>query len=121
MVLSTQPASLMEGFELPFIDEFSGTDYELFEDDSEFVLILEMPGFDTDEITVAWDDGLLNVAAEHVAEDRGQKRTIHRRFRFPKEIDEDAIDVEYTNGVLEVILPVAEDATVPGKTIPVEG
>jgi HSP20 family protein len=79
-----------------------------------------MPGFDTDEIHVSWDDGVLNVAAEHVDEEREQKKTYHRRFRFPKAVDEDAITAEYTNGVLEVTLP-AVDETARGESIPVQG
>ena len=99
----------------------SGTDYELYEEDDEFVLTVELPGFDRDEITLAWDDGVLNVAAEHVEEERSRKKTYHRRFRFPKRIDEDAIAARYTNGVLEVTLPLEEGATAQGTTIPIEG
>ncbi|GAB6880802.1 Hsp20/alpha crystallin family protein [Halopiger thermotolerans] len=112
----------MQGLDFPsrIFGDFGGNDYELYEEDDEFVLTIEMPGFDRDEIDLAWDNGVLNVAAEHVAEDHGRKKTYHRRFRFPKNIDEDAIDATYTNGVLEVTLPLEEGATARGKTIPIE-
>jgi HSP20 family protein len=96
------------------------SDYELYEEDDEFVLSVEMPGFDREEMTLAWDDGVLNIAAEHVDEERGRKRTFHRRFRFPKAVDDDAIAASYTNGVLEVTLPLETDATARGRTIPIE-
>lgn len=99
--------------------ERGSNDYELYEEDGEFVLTIDMPGFETDEISVAWDEGVLNVSAEHIDENRDQQKTYHRRFRFPKEIDEDAITAEYTNGVLEVRLP-ALDTTTRGKNIPIE-
>jgi HSP20 family protein len=113
----------MQGLDLPsrIFGEFGGNDYELYEEDDEFVLTVELPGFEREEIDVAWDDGVLNIAADHVAEDRGRKKTYHRRFRFPKDVDEDAIRATYANGVLEVTLPVEEQAVAHGKTIPVEG
>jgi HSP20 family protein len=64
---------------------------------------------------------VLNVAAEHVDESRNRKRTYHRRFRFPKTIDEDAIAASYTNGVLEVRLPAVTGAETTGTPIPIEG
>lgn len=101
--------------------ETGRNDYELYEEDDEFVLSVEMPGFDPEEIDVSWDDGVLNVAGEHADERRDERRTYHRRFRFPKNIDDEEITAEYTNGILEVRLPVSTGATVSGKTIEVQG
>lgn len=98
-----------------------GNDYELFEEDDEFVLTVEMPGFEREEIDLAWDDGVLNVAAEHVDDSRGRKKTYHRRFRFPRDIDEDAIEATYTNGILEIRLPALERGSARGTPIEVEG
>jgi HSP20 family protein len=100
--------------------ELGGSDYELYEEEDEFVLSVEMPGFDPEEITVSWEDGVLNIAAEHDDESRGQRRTYHQRFRFPKEVDEEAITAEYTNGILEVRLPVVTGAAVSGTEIEIE-
>jgi HSP20 family protein len=113
----------MQGLEFPsrIFDESGGTDYELYEEDDEFVLTIELPGFDRDEMSLAWDDGVLNVSAERVDESRGRRRTYHRRFRFPKGVDEDAIAASYRNGVLEVTLPLADEAAATGTPIPIEG
>lgn len=100
--------------------ETTRNDYELYEEDDEFVLSVEMPGFDPEEISVAWDDGVLNVAAEHEDDHRGERKTYHRRFRFPKNVDEEAISAQYTNGILEVRLPVVRGATVSGREIEVQ-
>jgi HSP20 family protein len=97
--------------------ETSSNDYELYEEDGEFVLSVELPGFDPGEITVTWDDGVLNIAAEHEDDARGQRTTYHRRFRFPKDVDEEAIEAEYNNGILEVWLPVGTGAAVTGTEI----
>ncbi|MEM4780543.1 MAG: Hsp20/alpha crystallin family protein [Halalkalicoccus sp.] len=112
-----------QGLDLPsrIFGEFGGNDYELYEEDDEFVLDIDMPGFEREAIDLAWSDGVLNVAAEHVDEERNRKRTYHRRFRFPRDVDDDGIAATYENGVLEVRLPVSEGATTHGKPIPVEG
>jgi len=99
--------------------ETSGNDYELYEEDGEFVLSVELPGFEIEEIDLTWDDGVLNIAAER--EDDQQRRTYHRRFRFPKAVAEEEITAEYTNGILEVSLPVETDAVVSGRQIEIEG
>jgi HSP20 family protein len=124
MALPTGPtSSWMQGLDFPsrVFEDAGSTDYELYEEDEEFVLSVEMPGFDREDITLAWNDGVLNIAAERVDDERGRKRTYHRRFRFPKDVDDDAIAASYTNGILEVSLPLEAEATAHGKTIPVEG
>ena len=77
---------------------------ELYEDDGEFVLGVEMPGFEREETDVRWYEGRPNVAAEHEDAGRGRKETYHRSFRVPKGIEEDDITATYRNGVLEVTL-----------------
>ncbi|WP_436347668.1 Hsp20/alpha crystallin family protein [Natronorubrum sp. FCH18a] len=121
MVLRPTASTWNQGLDVPsrLFSERGSSDYELYEEDGEFVLTIDMPGFETDEIDLAWDDGTLNVAAEHVDDDRGRKKTYHRRFRFPKTIADEEVSAEYTNGVLEVRLPTA-DTTVQGREIPLE-
>ncbi|ACV12728.1 heat shock protein Hsp20 [Halorhabdus utahensis DSM 12940] len=122
MALPTSPASSwMQSMDFPSrLFETSSSDYELYEEDDEFVLSVELPGFDPEEISVTWDDGVLNIAAEHEDDGRDQRRTYHRRFRFPKTIDDEAIAAEYDNGILEVRLPVMAGATTRGKEIEVQ-
>jgi len=118
----TAPSSWMSGIDFPTrLFETGGDDFELYEEDDEFVLSVELPGFDPEEITASWDDGVLNVAARHEDPDRGERRTYHRRFRFPKEVDDDAITAEYVNGILEVRLPVDTNGIAAGREIPIEG
>jgi HSP20 family protein len=119
MALPTTPGtSWVQGLDFPSrLFETGSTDYELYEEDGEFVLSVEMPGFDPEEITVTWENGVLNIAAESEDETRGQRKTYHRRFRFPKDVDDEAIGAEYDNGILEVWLPVETGATVTGTEI----
>ena len=100
--------------------ESGSNDYELYEEDGDFVLSVELPGFDAEEITVSWEAGVLNVAGEHEDDRRGTRRTYHRRFRFPKTVDEDGIEAAYRNGILTVTLPVAVEDAVSGREIEIE-
>jgi HSP20 family protein len=121
MALPTTPASTwLQNLDVPSeLFETGSTDYELYEEDGEFVLSVEMPGFDPAEIEVTWDDGVLNIAGDHENEARNRRRTYHRRFRFPKRVDDEEITAEYTNGILEVRLPVEPEATARGTEIEV--
>nr|WP_094523698.1 MULTISPECIES: Hsp20/alpha crystallin family protein [unclassified Halorubrum] len=119
--MPTPTSSWTQGFDFPNrLFETGGNDYELYEEEDEFVLSIELPGFDPEEITASWDDGVLNVAAEREDEQRGMRRTYHRRFRFPKTVDEEAIDASYQNGILSVRLPVVVDAAMTGTEIEIE-
>ncbi|MFC7141713.1 Hsp20/alpha crystallin family protein [Halosimplex aquaticum] len=122
MALPDRPvSSWFQGMDLPNrLFETGRNDYELYEEDGEFVLSVELPGFDPDDIDVTWHEGVLNVAAEHEDETRGQRKTYHRRFRFPKDVDDEAIAAEYSNGILDVRLPIFEGAETRGTTIEVE-
>lgn len=116
------PTSWTRGIDRPSRLFGTGTDdYELYEAENEFVLTVELPGFDVEEIAVSWDDGVLNVSAEHEDENRGRQTTYHRRFRFPKRVVEAEIEAEYTNGILEIRLPVETGATARGTEIEVQG
>jgi HSP20 family protein len=41
--------------------ETERNDYELYEEDGEFALGVEMPGFEPEEFDVTWNDGVLNI------------------------------------------------------------
>ena len=121
MALPTPASSWTQGLDFPNrLFETGSNDYELYEEDDEFVLTVELPGFDLEEITASWDAGVLNIAGEHEDDHRGTRRTYHRRFRFPKTVDEDAIEATYQNGILTVRLPVVVDAAVSGTEIEIE-
>lgn len=122
MALPTSTSdSWTQGLDFPSRLFGTGTDdYELYESDGEFVLSIEMPGFDPEDIDVSWHDGRLNVAAEQEDERRNRRRTYHRTFRFPSQIEDDSITAEYRNGVLEVTLPSVQGVGAKGKEIPIE-
>jgi HSP20 family protein len=122
MALPTNPTrTWMQSFDLPSrLFETGRADYELYEEDDEFVPSVEISGFDPDEIEVSWNDAVLDAAAEHEDSERGQRKTYHRRFRFPTTVDDEEITARHRNVVLEVRLPVETGATVTGRRIEIE-
>lgn len=129
MTVPTTPSSWTQSLEMPSrvfgtdgpFGLFGADDYELYEEDGEFVLSVEMPGFEPEDIDATWHDNRLTIAAERADERRDRQRTYHRSFRFPKDVDDDGLSAEYRNGVLEIRLPVAtEPAVEKGTAIPIE-
>ncbi|MFB6361482.1 MAG: Hsp20/alpha crystallin family protein [Halobacteriales archaeon] len=123
MALPTSPTSdFTRSLDLPTRLFGSGsTDIELYEQEGEFLLSIELPGFDLDDIEVNWYEGWLTISAEHADEACGRQRTYHRSFRLPKAIEPEEIEASYQNGVLEVALPILEGATMRGQKIEVTG
>ncbi|WP_323191432.1 Hsp20/alpha crystallin family protein [Halostella sp. PRR32] len=113
--------------------ELQGIAVDVAEDDEEFVVTADLPGYGTDEIdlTVAGDRLKLeaSTAREHEQESESDGMQYHRRERrqksvsrtltLPGEVDEDAVSASYANGVLTVILPKREGST-EGRQIDIE-
>ena len=93
---------------------------EFYEEEGVFTLRIEMPGYETDEISVTWHDGTVCVSTT-LSEGSGQRRTYHRAFWTPKEVDPDMIDARYRSGILSVTLPIEEAGAPYGEEIEVKG
>ncbi len=89
--------------------------------DDSYTVLVDLPGYDAEELEVTYSDGRLRIHGERqdsldVEEDayiRRERRraTVDRTVRIPDPIDEAAIAATYSDGVLEVTLPKAEDTT----------
>ncbi len=87
-----------------------------------------LPGVRQDNISVNIHDDVLTISAETAAENRDEaSKTLirERRFgkfsrslRFPAQVDGDAVEASYENGVLRIALPKAEG--VKPRPIPVK-
>ena len=92
------------------------TNLHLEADEDAYVVHVDLPGFDRDEIDLRFDedDGVLAIAAEHATERGGEQvvsarsRRVHERVRIPGTVLVDEIEASYHNGVLEVRLPTEE-------------
>jgi len=87
--------------------------------DNEVELRFDLPGFDRDSIDVTVDRGVLTVSANRSEEHtEGEKPFIRervmgsysRRVRLSDAVDAEKIEAGYSDGVLTVRVPVAEQA-----------
>jgi HSP20 family protein len=89
------------------------------------------PGFRKEDFTVSADDNLLTVSAQKSSEvndenDRFTRRefsysSFNRSFRLPQDVNGDAIEAKYTDGILHVSITKKEPAkAAPKKEIKVK-
>ena len=87
--------------------------------DGDVLLRFDVPGIDPDSIEVTVDRGVLSVSVkrqeEHTENDKFFVRersmgTFTRRMYLSKNLNADAVEAAYNNGVLEVRIPVLEQA-----------
>lgn len=96
-------------------------DLDVRENDKEFVVRAEMPGFEEKELDLQVADNVLTIKAEKEQQGDGQQqyRRFYRSFTLPGGTDPDKIQASYRSGVLEVHIPRSEQAK--PKRITVQG
>src|SRR5919108_2179585 len=87
--------------------------------ENDVTLRLDVPGIDRDAIDVTVDRGILSVTVKRQEERTENDKffvrertmgTFTRRLRLPENLNADAVEASYDNGVLEVRIPVLEQA-----------
>jgi HSP20 family protein len=87
--------------------------------DGDVLLRFDVPGIDPESIEVTVDHRVLSVSAkrheEHTENDKFFVRerrmgSVARRLYLPENLNADAVEAAYNNGVLEVRIPVLEQA-----------
>ena len=99
-----------------------GLNTDLAEHDDEYVLTVDLPGFETDEIDLRYDDGAIHIAASHEVDEASghRSRAVSERVVVPRQVVAEDISAAYRNGVLEVHLPILEGGDEHGHRIDVE-
>lgn len=104
------------------VDEETALSLE--EGDDGFVFVMDLPGFEREEIDLTFDDGALSIHASHEVEEGGEdhhtmrSRRIARTVSIPGRVEEAGIGASYRNGVLEVRLPTEDHED--GRRIEIE-
>ena len=97
---------------------------DITEGEAGYTIFADVPGANKDSVSVTYDDGVVTLKAQSVAEAVGSD-LIRREFRFANyerafrvsdDVDADKISAEIANGVLQITLPRKASAK---KTIPV--
>jgi HSP20 family protein len=83
---------------------------DLFEDDSDYIVQAEVPGFDRKEITVELEkDRLILKGSRKVnGDDEKTEVSFHRSITIPDSVKADKVKAKYENGILTVTVPKAE-------------
>ena len=94
---------------------------DVYETDTDYVVELEVPGFDRSELVVELSDHTLVVKGEHEEESEksGRELLLHerlerrfeRRFELPREIDTEHVAATCEQGVLTLRVPKTGPAT----------
>lgn len=92
-----------------------GSHLDIYKEDNKYVVNLEMPGFDKEEISIDFKDDVLSIEAKHTeetSEDDNKEyvyqsrrmKNVSRHIRF-YDVDVDNIEANYENGLLNITLP----------------
>lgn len=104
-----------------WLSGFESMAIDLVEHDEEFVMTVDLPGFERDEVDVRVTDHTLKIDAYHeesIEEEEEEEESylrrerhhesLHRSIQLPAEIDPEGLDARMKNGVLSVTLPKLE-------------
>lgn len=88
------------------------------ETETEYLLNVEMPGVEKDDVKVTVEDGILSIQGERKQEKEEKGRKFHRiersygtflrTFSVPTDAEQDKVMADFKNGVLKVHLPKSE-------------
>jgi HSP20 family protein len=108
--------------------EMESPSIDLAEDDGQFVVTADLPGFERGDVGIRVTDHTLRIEAEREesAEEREERylrrerrhESMRRSIRLPDEVDKDGVTARMKNGVLTVTLPRLE--TGEARTIDIE-
>jgi len=100
----------------------------VYDDKDAMVVTAELPGASKEKVSITFSDGVLTIAGRQESPAGVKNMTAVRRERtegdfektitIPTKIDQNKINASFTNGILTVTLPKAEEAK--PKTITIE-
>lgn len=95
------------------------------EEDHQFVIELSIPGFNKEDFEISLENQNLTISSkkEFVKEKTASNFTrrefafknFTRKFTLPKNVDTDKINANYTNGILSLTIPKAENSKITKK------
>lgn len=88
---------------------------DVYETEEEFVVLMELPGMEREEIKISFSEGVLTIRGERRDETRGSRVHYHqmeisygpfqREIHFPVPLIKEEIKAQYRQGLLKVVLP----------------
>ncbi len=109
------PLNLFDNFDsffTPCYEKFDFMKTDIIERDEEYLLEVELPGYDKADLHLEYENKYLTVKAERKVTQSNDEKVIRRersvntsRSYYVGEIDEQGIKAKFENGVLSVTLP----------------
>lgn len=94
--------------------------FDVYEENDNFVVKVELPGMKKEDINVSLHDGNLIISGERKGETKGESAEVYRAERYfgkfqrvvslPALVAANQIKAEYKDGILTVTLPKSEEA-----------
>jgi HSP20 family protein len=92
---------------------------DVHETDESYLVQLDLPGIDKNDVKVKFEDNTLIVSGERKQETKTEEKNYHRvernygsftrSVRLPKDVNAQKISASYKNGVLEITLPKVDE------------
>jgi HSP20 family protein len=86
-----------------------------------YLVMVELPGVEPDDLQITMEDGLLTIQGERQFTSESSEQQFHRverrygAFRrsitLPAQVQAEQIEATFDNGMLEIVVPKAEEAT----------
>jgi HSP20 family protein len=93
---------------------------DVYEDEDSFLIKLELPEVNRDDVKVSLNEGTLSIAGERRVENEEKRENYHRversygqfyrSFTLPPNVNTEAINAQFKDGVLRLTLPKREEA-----------
>ena len=93
---------------------------DVYEDENSFLIKLELPEVNRDDVKVSLNDNTLSISGERRVENEEKRENYHRvertygqfyrSFTLPPNVDATAINAQFKDGVLRLTLPKKEEA-----------
>ena len=96
-----------------------GLAVDVAENEEGFVVKASVPGINPDDVEITFEDNILTIKGEIAEEEEKEEENYHIRerrsgsfgrcIRFPVDVNAEAVEATYTNGVLSLNVPKVEE------------
>jgi len=119
--------NFLEDLEPRKIDKMMKCD--IYEEDDVYHIVMDVPGFKKEDISLEYEDGYLKIKAMHEEEEKSNKKYMRRertsiqrceRSFYLGELNEDMIKAEFKDGILKVSVPKIDEKETSKKIINID-
>lgn len=115
-------------FEMPLVTSNNIMRSDIYEENNQYVVEIDIPGFHKEDINIDYNNGYLNITAKKEEEIEDNKNYIRKERFYGKyqrrfyvgDIDEASIKANFDNGILKVVFPKKQLDKPSGKNIAIE-